>query len=83
MDVSLIWQIFITGIAILVVAIGVNSIAHIAGLATWYGFIDTINKNGLMNSLKTESVISLLFLFLLYPYILGLTGYYITKWFLK
>ncbi|GEM_PF-1065636 len=83
MDVSLIWQIFITGIAILVVAIVVNSIAHIAGISTWYGFIDAINKNGLLNTLKTESVLSLLFLFLLYPYMLGLTGFYITKWFLK
>lgn len=71
-------QIFIIGIGILIVAIVVNIFATLMGLETWYSFIIYAQKNGLAHSLSAKWP-HLLFLVFIYPFILGLTAYYLFK----
>jgi hypothetical protein len=80
MGFALIWQAFVIGVAILVVAILVNVLATVGGVSTWYGFLADIRDHGLLAAIRNEGVLSLLFLFLLYPLLLGLTGYFVTRW---
>lgn len=60
-------KIYFTGIVILVVAIGANIIASYLGFKTWYDFLE-----GLGNGLSL-SILDILWLFILYPLILGLS----------
>jgi hypothetical protein len=80
MGFTLIWQAFVIGVAILVVAILVNALATAAGISTWYGFLGDIREEGPLTAIRNEGILSLLFLFLLYPLVLGLTGYFVTRW---
>jgi hypothetical protein len=73
-------QLWVVGLAILVVAIAANALATMAGLSTWYGFFGAIQDHGLVAALRKERLISLLFLFLLYPFALGLAGYAFARW---
>jgi hypothetical protein len=79
MDYNLIWKIFALGLAILIGAIIINAIATITGLTTWYAFINNIRQTGLLKAIVNEKIISLIFLFLIYPLLLGTIGYYMTK----
>jgi hypothetical protein len=80
MGFTLIWQAFVVGVAILGVAILVNALATLGGVTTWYGFLAGIREEGLLAAIRNEGILSLLFLFLLYPLVLGLTGYFVTRW---
>ena len=79
----MIWHIYLTGITILVVAIIVNGLAQVAGVTTWYGFISSIQTQGFIQATRNESILSIGFLFVLYPGILGMTGYFLVRFFLK
>jgi hypothetical protein len=68
------------GVAILVVAIVANAAATAVGLSTWYSFIEAIREDGPVTALRNERAASLLFLFLLYPLVLGLTGWAFSRW---
>jgi hypothetical protein len=70
----------VIGVAILVVAIVANGLATTAGVSTWYGFLGAIRDQGPWAAIREEKVTSLLFLFLAYHLILGLTGYVATRW---
>ena len=77
---SVIWQVFAVGVAILAVAIVANGLATAVGLSTWYGFLGAIRDQGLGGALREERIASLVFLFVAYPLILGATGYGVTRW---
>jgi hypothetical protein len=77
---TLIWQVPLIGAGILVVAIIANGLATAVGLTTWYGFIAAIQDEGIPAAFRSAGAPSLLFLFVLYPSILGLTGYWLTRW---
>lgn len=69
-------KIFIVGWIILVVAIFINYIAGKFGIATWYGFVETIEKYGIMEGMKRVGLVSALFLFVVYPFFLGVAAFF-------
>jgi hypothetical protein len=64
------YKFLIVGFGVLFVAIILNVLAKIIGLITWYDFI---------NNFKID-FFSILFLFIIYPFVLGLISYYLVKW---
>ncbi len=75
--------IFVTGASVLLTAIMVNIIATWMSLTTWYGFVDIVGEQGFLNGLEKAGLASILFLFLIYPFILGVVGYYTSSYFKK
>lgn len=71
--------IFLTGLLILAVAIPVNLLAPILGLATWYSFLEQVSVTDLASALKSLDLLSSLFLFFIYPLLLGFIPYYLFK----
>ncbi|MFH1682807.1 MAG: hypothetical protein ABIA37_03340 [Candidatus Woesearchaeota archaeon] len=69
---NIILQIFIVGVAILIGAIIINLLVSVLGLATWYTFLIEFKEKGF-----SQGIFSLIFLFLIYPFLLGLIGYYV------
>ena len=63
-------RIYIIGITILLVAIIANGVAKYLGFLTWYDFIESFSEQ----SSKNFSILNYLWLFIIYPLILGL-GY--------
>lgn len=74
-------SIFLIGIIILIGAIIVNVIASILGLETWFSFINLIKNEGLKGAFKEITLISSIYLFLIYPFILGILGWLGSKLF--
>lgn len=72
-------KIFLTGWIILVVAIALNFIAVKLGVDTWFSYINEIGKVGIVKAFSNSTIISKLFLFIIYPFILGLTAYLVLK----
>ncbi len=68
-------KIYFIGIIVLFVAILANVLAGVLGVMSWYDAITSLQKNG-WSSLKKWSWKDYLWLFLLYPMILGAAGYY-------
>ncbi len=68
-------RIYVIGLLILIIAIAANVIANAIGISTWYSFIEQIISKG-FGAFKEAGFINLLWLFLLYPIILG-SGYWI------
>jgi hypothetical protein len=79
MEYKIIWKILAIGFGILSGAIIMNILADTLEISTWYSFIVRLNNNGLITEITGESLFSLFFLFILYPFLLGLIGYLITK----
>jgi hypothetical protein len=79
MGLAIIWRGYIIGIVILGVAIILNTLALKFGILTWYSFIGEIGKGGIIQAVKYAGVLSLFFLFILYPLVLGLCGYIATQ----
>ena len=75
MEYNLVIQIFIIGLAIMVGAVIINYIAILLGLQTWYTFLPNLIKSGF----KGQTMSNLLFLFIIYPLLLGAIGYYTTR----
>ena len=75
-------HVFAVGLAVLAGAIIINWLAGLLGISTWYTFLSSVSKNGLLKALVGNSIISNLFLFILYPLLLGMIGYFTTKIFL-
>ena len=67
--------IFVTGFFILIGAILINIIANFIGLVTWYDLIYGLADNGVHDFLKLN-LFSIFFLFIVYPFLLGLIGYF-------
>lgn len=72
-------KVFLTGWIILIVAIIVNYIAIRMGILTWYAFLEDAVKVGNIKAFIGSSFSSKLFLFIIYPVVLGLTAYLFIK----
>ncbi len=68
-------KLLFSGFSILFVAVVLNLIVGYFGLSTWYSLLNSIEQRGLIGSLAQLKFFSILFLFLIYPFILGLTAY--------
>ncbi|MFT4282967.1 MAG: hypothetical protein ACMXX6_00925 [Candidatus Woesearchaeota archaeon] len=66
--------IFFTGIIILITAILINLIANYLNIITWYEYIQNIVDLGFVEASK-NSGLSLIFLYLIYPFLLGYAAY--------
>ena len=75
--------IFVTGASVLLTAIIVNIIATWMSLTTWYGFVEVVGEQGFLNGLEKADLASIVFLFLIYPFVLGIAGYYSSSYFKK
>ncbi len=71
----IILKILLSGFFILTFALIVNIIATQIGINTWYGFIEQISRLGFLSTIKSQGIKNLIFLFLIYPFILGSSGY--------
>ena len=67
----MILRILITGYSILFIAILANLIADYLNLCTWYKFLQQIIKTNLKHTISTQDVLSIVWLFILYPAILS------------
>jgi len=65
-------KIYFLGLFILVIAIIMNLLASLLGLISWYEFLHGLSSNGLI-TIKEAGFINCIFLFFIYPFILGLT----------
>lgn len=72
----MLFNIFLCGFSVLVVAIIVNYIAAKLGVATWYEFIEIVGNHGVVGAIRQIDLLSILFLFIIYPFILGTTAYF-------
>ena len=68
-------RLFIIGVFILIVAIIANFLAIQFGLKTWYDLFSLLNTSG-SSALKSLTVVDYLWLFVCYPFVLGI-GYWI------
>lgn len=64
-------RLYIIGISILIVAIGVNGLILKLGITSWYEFINLVTKEG-TSGLSKLNLLDYLWLFLGYPLVLGL-----------
>ena len=72
-------KLYIIGVTILLTAILANTIAGYINLNTWYGFSNAIlEKGSFLKVLKEQRILDILWLFFLYPLILGF-GYLIAE----
>lgn len=62
---------FLVGLLILIGAVVINIMAAWLGVTTWYPFLDAVRDRGLGAALSKENVSSLIFLFGMYPLLLG------------
>ncbi len=68
-------KIFIAGVVFLFLTIAVNAAVIALKLTSWYDFIGIINIVGIAKALSKVSMISLIWLFIGYPFFLGFLVY--------
>jgi len=68
-------RIYIIGVSILIIAIIANTLISKIGISTWYDFGPDLFKRGFL-AMKEAGFLNCLWLFIIYPLILGL-GYVI------
>ncbi len=73
------YTVLAAGWSVLVAAIIANVAANALGLATWYPYIQSITETGFLTASKDAGIASLLFLYVVYPVILGFTPLYVAK----
>lgn len=71
---------YCSGLSILVVAIILNLTATRIGVLTWYDFLRIAAERGFVATAFSTSPDTLLFLFCLYPLLLGTTGQITARW---
>jgi len=72
-------KLYIIGASILLTAILANIFASLININTWYNFSNTILENkSFLKALKQQNALNLIWLFLIYPLILGF-GYIIAQ----
>lgn len=79
-EIVTIIKIITTGFAILITAIILNVLANILKITTWYDLLNNITKHGI-SIIKQESILSIIFLIIIYPAILGFIAYTVLKLF--
>lgn len=72
-------KVLIVGWVILILAILLNFLAGKLGITSWYPFLDNVSKNGIVFSFQKLSIISILFLFVAYPGLLGFSAVVVAK----
>ncbi|MFT4249876.1 MAG: hypothetical protein ACMXYD_00750 [Candidatus Woesearchaeota archaeon] len=70
---------YVAGMAILLVAIFLNALAQKHGITTWYSHSKHISTQGFKNANTQTTKTSLLWLYVTYPFLLGITSYLILK----
>lgn len=65
-------KLYFDGAVVLIGAIAINMVAKSFGVTTWFEFAIDISQNGFAPALTGQTTISLVFLLLIYPLILGL-----------
>ena len=73
------WRIYLAGLVILAGAVVVNIVAGAIGVKTWYEVLKPIPEEGIKAVVRTVAVWDVLFLFVLYPALLGLFGYLVLR----
>jgi len=71
----LLLKVYLAGLVVLIVAVVLNLLANVIGLATWYNFFNQVSQRGFFPALQSLKMIEILFLILLYPLLLGLAAY--------
>lgn len=69
-------KIYIVGISILLVAVFLNFLAIKLGINTWYSFLDDFKEKGF----SSLNFFDYLFLFLIYPFLLGFIAFNVLKY---
>lgn len=72
---NMVVKIFIIGWVILIVALIVNGVALKIGIDTWYSFAGEISRTGFKKAFLNTSFFAKVFLFVLYPLILGVSAW--------
>lgn len=80
-ELSPIIKIFLSGWIILLVAIVINAIVNASPLSGWYEYFNAISQKGLSQANKEIGFLNLVFLYLIYPFLLGLCAYLLRNWF--
>ena len=70
----------LTGWAILIMAILLNGLANKLRLQSWYGYIQCIVDRGWLEATRETGVISVIFMYFIYPLLLGATGWISISW---
>ncbi len=78
--IMVILKIFLAGWVILLIAIFLNFLAVKLDISTWYPFTESISKNGFVKAFKEITLVSKLFLFIIYPFLLGLSGFMVLRY---
>ena len=65
-------RIYIIGLCVLIIAIVANVLVSLLGISTWYDFGAKLYSNG-FNAIKEAGLINCIWLFILYPFCLGLS----------
>lgn len=73
-------SILATGIGILFVAILLNLIANFFGWSTWYDYLTSMQADGWGKTHQNIDWWSLIFMYMVYPFLLGLTAYLLIRW---
>lgn len=72
-------KILVAGFVILIVAILANIVALKAGVSTWYPFLNEVSKMGFAKAFVETSLVSKIFLFIIYPLLLGLSAFIVLE----
>ena len=80
---STVHVVFLNGIIILLTAIVLNFIAQSVGIETWYGLLENAVVVSFFPALKALDLFASIFLFFLYPFLLGTTSFLFLKHSLK
>ena len=70
------FKILSVGWIILVTAILLNIAASKLSVDTWYPFLNEVSKTGFLKAFSKSSLLSKLFLFIIYPGLLGLVAFF-------
>lgn len=73
-------KLYSLGLGILIVSVFANYIAADFNLMTWFSFLQGMSTYGFINMLYRVSVFSFLWLFLIYPLVLGIASYTLYKY---
>jgi hypothetical protein len=68
-------EMFLIGILILATAIIINLLAYLLGLNTWYDVLTGFFGDGFKIFFEIN-ILSLIFLFIIYPFLLGTVAYF-------
>ena len=72
-------RIYVTGILILASAIILNVLSQALGIMGWYGFLSKIAEEG-RSAVKSVRILDYLWMFIAYPFLLGLAAWISYRW---